>query len=111
MAATSVKLPLRNDLPWYAFTLVLSGVTYTFTFRYNLRMARWLMALGDAVDAPLVMSIPLLIGRNLLGRFNADDLLPGFFFVTDDTGAESQPTRNSFGTTHSLWYEDPTGAT
>lgn len=105
-------MPLGNDVPWYDFTIGLSGVQYQLTIRFNSRMERWLMDIASAGGTPLLSSVPLLIGRNLIGRFAANAALPvGMFFVLDNTNSGAEPTRNSFGTTHTLWYQDPTGTT
>jgi len=106
-----IILPLGNDLPWYTFSISLTGVQYTIRMRYNTRAQRWIMDIADGQNNDIIDSIPLLIGRNLVGRFNSDSLPGGEFFVTDDTGAGNQPTQYSFATTHSLWYYDPTGVT
>lgn len=107
-----IQLPLGNDVPWYNFNIILSGVLFNLDIRYNSRMSRWIMSINDPQGNPILESIPLLIGVNLIGRFTADASLPvGTFFVTDDTGQTTQPTRYSFGTDHTLWYYDPTGTT
>lgn len=107
-----VSLPLGTASAWYTFRVGLSGVQYTFTIRYNSRMARWILDLADAQETPIITGVPLLIGLNLLGRFAGQTGVPiGKFYITDDTFGSTQPTRNSFSVTHTLWYLDPLAIT
>lgn len=105
---TFLLIPARNDIPWYKFKITLSGTIYTLRFRYNVRMQRWIMDISDASDQDIVNGLPLILLRNLNGRFALATLPPGTFFITDDTNQGTQPTRYSFGTTHTLFYADPT---
>lgn len=106
MATFSV--PARNDLPWYNFTIILTGAVYTLTIRYNPRMDRWIMNIADSSGNDLVVGLPLLIGRNINGRFVALSLPPGIFVAQDNTNQDTQPTRYSFGIDHTLFYADGT---
>ena len=79
-----VGIPLNDVSPWYDFQIALSGVQYTISIRYNGRMDRWVMDLSNAVDTPIIMGVPLLIGVNLLGRFAGQPNIPvGTFSVTE----------------------------
>lgn len=101
-------IPARNDLPWYSFKISLSGVVYTLRFRFNTRMQRWIMDIADPSNNDILDGIPLLIGRDLSGQYVIDGLPVGISFCSDDTNQDTQPTRFSFGTDHSLVYGDPT---
>lgn len=107
MAFNFLKIPLDEESPWYSFTVTLTGVSYTFTLRYNIRLDRWMLDIADASETPILSGIPLLIERNLTGQYTALDLPPGVLFVTDDSGRELQPGLLSFLTDHSLNYADP----
>lgn len=107
-----VALPLSTAFAWYTFRVGLSGVQYTFTVRYDSRMDRWILDLADAQGSPVIIGVPLLIGLNLLGRFTGQTNVPiGKFYATDNTSQSTQPTRYSFGITHTLWYLDPLAIT
>lgn len=99
-------MPARNDLPWYRFKITLEGVIYTLRFNYNTRMARWMMDICDASNNALVLGLPVLLERNIAGQYAFTGLPENVFFSTDDTNQGNQPTRLSFGTTHTLWYGD-----
>lgn len=104
-----LQVPARNDVPWYRFTVTLTGVVYTLTFRYNTRMDRWALDVADASNNALLVGVPLLIERDLIGRFVISGLPPGTLFAADFTNQDTQPTRFSFGTDHGLIYVDPDG--
>jgi hypothetical protein len=103
-----MNVPARNDLPWYYFKTTLSGAIYTLRFRYNSRMQRWIMDVADASNNDVIVGCPVLLLRDVFGQYVVAGLPPGLFFASDDTNAGNQPTRFSFGTDHTLWYEDPT---
>ena len=78
-----LKLPLRSDIPAYDFRIDLEGETYTFEFRFNERMGRWIMDLKTENNDPLIMGIPVLIGTDFLERFEVDGLPPGNLFAVN----------------------------
>lgn len=106
-----VTIPLDSTFPWFFFTIALSGAIYTLHFRFDTRMNHWIMDVHDAQDNDILDGIPLLIERNLIGRFSISALPPGMFYVLDTSGQGTEPTRYSFGTTHVLAYYDPLGIT
>lgn len=108
----AVALPLGNDVPWYFFTIGLSGVQYTLRFRYNTRMSRWIMDVADGMNNDVITSIPLVIFRYLAAQFHYLTTFPvGSFFILDNTNKDTQPERYSFGTDHVMYYLDPTSTT
>lgn len=107
-----VEIPIGSSFPWSSFQVSLSGAYYTLTARYNTRMQRWILDIGDASGTPIVTGLPLLLGRNPLARFTyIPGIPPGIFFVQSLDGSDTQPTRYSWGQTHALYYYDPTGTT
>lgn len=103
--ATFLVYPTNVTYPWYQFRTALSGVVYTITLRYNPRMQRWIMDIADASNNPIQMGLPVLINRSVAGQYVTVGLPPGATFATCDTAAPlTQPSRFSFGTTHTLFY-------
>lgn len=100
-------VPARNDLPWYKFKISLSSVIYTLRFRYNTRMQRYIIDIGDSANNPIIVGLPLLINRDVNGQYVLTGLPVGTLFATDDTNLDTQPSRNSFGNDHTLFYADP----
>lgn len=105
--STLTVIPTDAQSPWYSQVITLANVRYTLTLRFNTRMSRWLLDVGDAADKALVLGVPLLINRNLLRQYPGRGLPPGAMFVTDESGAEQQPSLSSFLRTHVLWYLEP----
>lgn len=101
-----LNMPLRNDVPWYQFKVTLSGVVYTVRARFNKRMNRWMLDFADPSNNDILLGLPLLLERDLSGRFVMIGLPPGLMFILDNTNQGTQPTRYSFGTTHTLFYQD-----
>jgi hypothetical protein len=66
------------------------------------------MDILDPSGNQILCGIPCLIQRNMIGQYTTFAIPEGVFFATDDTGQGNQPTLYSFGTDHTLWYEDPT---
>jgi hypothetical protein len=106
--STLLQVPARNDVPWYKMKITLSNVVYTARLRYNTRMQRWILDLADTADNDILVGLPVLIGRNINGQYVISGLPPGTVYSSDQTQQDTQPTRLSFGTTHILWYSDPT---
>lgn len=100
-------LPMRNDFPAYTFRVDLSNVIFTISVRYNTRMSRWIVDVQDSSGNPIVMGLPVLLEGDLYSRFGRAALPEGIMVAIADTLDQLQPTRNSFGNTHSLLYVDP----
>lgn len=103
----TLKLPCANSLPWYNFTLSLSGARYIFEMQFNTRSDRYYLSLYDAGGQVIVLGVPLLTGRALLDQYRTRPVPPGSLFVVDTTGQEQPPTLGSFATTHALLYVEP----
>jgi len=101
--ATKV-IPVRADLPAYTFQIDLEGKLYTFTFRYNERMDRWLMDIADENENPLLSGIVILTDYNLIERFKDDALPPGEFFALDESGEQKYAGREDLGNDIKLFY-------
>lgn len=103
------KLPLDQTVPWYEFRITLSSVRYTLTVRYNPRMDRWIMDVGDAAGAPIALGLVLLNNRPLLSQYVTLPLPPGPMAVLPGV-AGTQPGLSAFLTDHMLVYGDPNAA-
>ncbi len=102
---TFLTFPVNITYPWYRFRVTLSQVVYTIALRYNTRMSRWIMDISDASGNPIQVGLPVLIQRDIAGQYVTIGLPPGLIFALCDTAAPlTQPSRNSFGTTHTIFY-------
>lgn len=107
-----VFLPMFNDVPWFNYTVTLSGGQYKLVWKYNSRMARWFLDLQLANNTVILSGLAWLIVRSLTGQFTGQTNVPvGTFFCTDDTNQQTQPTRYSFPLNHSALYLDPLAIT
>lgn len=79
-----IRLPLTSD-PSRTFTTPFGDHRYRLTTRWNERAEVWTLDLADGdTDAPLALSIPLVLGADLLAAFAP--ALGTMFMV--DTAAE-----------------------
>jgi len=101
-------MPVNSDNPFYTFTVELENVTYGFNISYNQRADRWFMDILDNEENVLLAGIPLLTGRDLIGRFKNPSLPPGWLVVMDTTGNDNSPGRNDLGVTCPLLYMEST---
>jgi hypothetical protein len=86
------------------FTIVLSGVTYTFTLLYrNTPLGGWTLDIGDASNNPILQGIPLVTGANLLGQYTYLGFVGGLFVQTADN-PDAVPTFQNLGTDGQLYY-------
>jgi len=107
LSYNTLTIPLRNDLPYYIFSITLSGVTYRLQLIFNGRMNRWIMNIFDASENQILSGIPVLILTNLTGQYRYLSVPSGIFIANDNTGQDMQPTQFSFGVTETLFYLDP----
>ena len=64
------------------------------------------MDINDVNNFRIVTGIPMLTGLPLADRYRDDRLPPGNFIVIDETGAERNPGRESFGNDFKLLYRE-----
>lgn len=101
-----IQIPLRTDILAYNLKVTLEGNVYALGFRWNLRMAKWIMDIGDSAGSPLLIGIPLFEGLPLIYRFVGRIVgLPlGEFLVVDETGQNRDPDTETLGTDVKLLY-------
>lgn len=104
---STLRIPVRTDLPAYSMTVQLEGAPYDLRFRYNARDAHWFMDVLQAEQLVLA-GVKVVHDADLLGQFDhmkADERLPpGAFEVRDVTGADRDPDRTTFGSDVLLLY-------
>jgi len=102
--ASYTRIPLDQSAPWYTFSMSLGQVTYQFEVAYNTRSGIWALSLYDVANQPLLMSVPLLIRRDLTKAYHTLSIPPGALVCLDDTGDGSEPGLGSFLLDHTLYY-------
>jgi len=99
-----IELPIRADLSSYSFVVTLEQVNYTLSFKYNDRRGLWSMAIGDDSGLPIVSSINMQSGFDLIGNITSKNLPPGNFALIDETGEGNDPDLITFGEDVKLIY-------
>lgn len=105
--AKYLKIPMSPTQHWYSFRIALSQAIYTLDIRYNIRVDRWILSIYDSAQNPIVMGLPLLVGRDIIGQYATLALPPGPLFCVDDSGKGLQPALSSFLLTHRFIYAEP----
>jgi hypothetical protein len=102
-------LPVRSDLPAYAFQVTLEGALYRFEIRWNDRDGLWSLSLYDKAGVLLVAGRKIVLGASLLGRSVDARLPPGAVLAMDTSGANVDAGQNDLGGRVSLLYYESTG--
>ncbi len=92
-------LPLQN-VP-QSFSIILGGVTYTMTCKYN-EIQGWTLDIADINSVPIVSNIPLTTGRDLLEPFGYLNFGGKLFAYTDTSDAP--PTLDNLGIDSNLYF-------
>ena len=100
----SVTIPLRSDLPHYAFQCELENVTYSFEVLWNPQSASWMLSISTADDQPIVMGMPIVIDWEWAGRYVDPRLPPGVFMAQDTSGQGLDAGRDDLGSRVILLY-------
>jgi hypothetical protein len=98
---TAYEIPLSAKPQ--TFSIALGGVTYKMTLRWNVPAAAWMLDIADATGNPMVGSIPLVTGVNLLGQY-AYLGFAGQLVVQTDHDPDAVPTFDNIGTTGHLYF-------
>ena len=101
-----VELPLTTD-PSQRFVIQLGATKYTFWVKYNSRSVVWTLDLFQTRDnAPLLSSIPIVLGVDLLWPYN---LAMGHLIAGDSSGQGKDATADDLGSRVKLfWYSEGT---
>jgi hypothetical protein len=84
-----IQLPLTSD-PSRTFTTVFGDTHYRLTTRWNERAQVWTLDIADGdTDEPLVGSMPIVLGSNILRSFRPD---LGSMMVIDTAAAVDEGT-------------------
>jgi hypothetical protein len=99
-----LELPLSND-PAQTFTTQLGPKKYVIEVKYNDRSGVWTMDLADEVTTlPLLESIPLVLGTDLLGAYNFGI---GSIIVVDTSNRSQDVGATDLGTRVRVYWISP----
>lgn len=105
-----LRIPTRNDIPFYTLRIELEGVLYILNIRYNERMDLWAMDILNDEELPVVSGVLLLTGVPLLNNIVKEGLPPGDFFLLDRQDNDRNATRELLGDEVNLFYRESESA-
>ena len=101
-----LTLPIHSDFPSYSFKIELSSILYTLSFSFNFRTEYWVMDIQDTSGSVIQAGIPVLVKQDLLGRFADSRLPPGDLLAINLETENVEATRDNFGTSVVLLYNE-----
>jgi hypothetical protein len=100
--ADNITIPVDSE-PYSSLDTNLDGAVYTITTRWNFTESAWYMDLFSVEQATmLVRGIKLVLGEDLLKPYALVEL--GEMFVVDTKEGDKDPTEESLGDRHQLFY-------
>jgi hypothetical protein len=99
-------------IPWDAInasfreTVELDGVPYTIWAKWNTAYEFWTIDILDLNEVVLVAGLKLVVGIELIRRFNDERLPPGNLVVVDVAGTTLRVARNDVGSNVQLMYRE-----
>jgi hypothetical protein len=102
------KIPVDSILSNKEFRTELDGIFYLLAFRFNSRALVWMMNISDEDSNIIIAGIPLVLGVDLLGRFQDTKLPPGSLFVNNFSEANIEANRDNLGEDVLLLYNTAT---
>lgn len=94
------EIPLRPTPQ--ALTIPLAGTTYSLVIVWNSVSQCWLVNIADEAKTPIISSIPLVDGANLLEQF--DYLSIGGQLIAHVDNQPGPPNFTNLGTTGHLYF-------
>lgn len=85
------------------FSIALGGATYRLQAVWNAPANCWMLDVSDSADAPLLTSIPLVTGLNLLDQF-AYAGIAGGLLATTSADPDAVPTKDNLGDAGKLFF-------
>lgn len=98
---TSYEIPLEPIAQ--TFQIALAGVTYSITLWWSNATNCWQISIADSNQIPIIDSIPLVTGVDLLGPFGYLDF-GGQLVVQTDHAPDAVPTYANLGTTGHVYF-------
>lgn len=105
----TVIIPLTTDPnDTFSSTIPVNGENKTFYFslRYNDEAGYWVMDLSDVNKTPIVSSIPLITGINILEQYEYLHIGKAYIIKTDDSLLADKPDTTNLGTVFQLAWTD-----
>lgn len=91
-------------------SIALLGVTYNLRTRWSVSSSCWLLDLATEDDVPLVGSIPLVTGADLLEQYRYLEVGGGIIVESTQGPPDTVPSFTSLGSTGQVYFLPYTGA-
>lgn len=105
----AVQVPLTTD-PNSTFSSIIpvngKNVKFYFFLRYNSEAEYWVMDIMDSSRNPIISSIPLLTGINLLEQYEYLQIGKAYLVKTDDSLLADIPDDTNLSTDFALLWLD-----
>lgn len=98
---TAYEIPLSPDPQ--KFSIELGGVTYNLTLTWNTMTNSWMLAIADSNNNPMISSIPVVTGCNLLAPYGYLNF-GGTLVALTDGDVDAVPTFENLGLQGHLYY-------
>jgi hypothetical protein len=100
--AANIIIPVDSS-PYRSITMDLDGAFYFISTRWNFTDSAWYMDLESTDPAGVqILGMKLLVGHDFLSPFAITEL--GEMYIIDEQGAAQDPTEESLGDRHKLFY-------
>lgn len=102
--STRYEIPLTPENQ--TFSVVLAGIKYLMTLRWNDQATAWVLDIYDANSNLLLGGIALVTGGDLLAPY-AYMNFGGALTVASDNNADAVPTQTNIGSLSHLYFTTP----
>lgn len=99
-----IEIFINASLPRFPQTVELDGQQYLFRFDWNTRTSSWTMDISQPDGTALISGTRLVGDWSPIQHRVSEDLPPGRLMLLDTTGDGDDPTRDSLGVNHKLFY-------
>lgn len=100
----AIVIPWPGEFSSFEQTVTLDGRLFRLHARWNTSHEYWSMDIIDDEDSPLVTGLKIVLGVELLNRYNDPRLPPGRLLAVDMSGAVTRIGRNDLGDRVQLAY-------
>jgi hypothetical protein len=102
----SFIMPIESQTAAYDFQVDLDGVPFFLKFHFNSRMSFWVMDILDSIREPILTGVLMQVNIPITDQWVLENMPQGRFILIDESGAELDPTDESFGNDVKLLYEE-----
>ncbi len=87
------------------FNILLAGITYTLTVKWNDPGQSWFLDIGDSSNNPLACGLPLVTGESLLDGLEYLGIAGDLVIITNGQMPDSVPTLTNLGSDSNLYFQ------